>query len=116
MPVAILSTASFDATTIDPLTVTLADAGVKVKGNGNAQASFQDVNGDNLLDLIVHIDTSALMLVATDTSADLDGDTFTGEARHRQRYGACSPVGPPSHDEQASSSWDWSKDPRERCC
>ncbi len=33
IPVAIFSTVDFDATTVDPLTVTLADASVKVKRN-----------------------------------------------------------------------------------
>ncbi len=38
IPVAIFSTVDFDATTVDPLTVTLADASVKVKGKGTALA------------------------------------------------------------------------------
>src|SRR5436190_14125647 len=58
--VAILSTPAFDARTVNPLTVTLAGAPVKLKGQGNPTFSFQDVNGDGLLDLIVRVDTALL--------------------------------------------------------
>ena len=78
VPVAILSTPSFDATTVDPLTVTLASAPVRLKGKGKPQASFEDVNGDGLLDLVVHVDTSTLQLSAGDTLAVLEGKTTVG--------------------------------------
>lgn len=78
VPVAILSSATFDATTVDPTTVTLASAPVKLKGKGTPMASFQDVNGDGLLDLVVHVTTEALELSETDTEAVLDGKTFDG--------------------------------------
>ena len=77
VPVAIFSSATFDATTVDPLTVTLADVGVKVRGNGTPQASEQDVNGDGLLDLVVHIDTEGLSLTEGDEEAVLTGQTFS---------------------------------------
>jgi hypothetical protein len=80
VPVAILSSATFDATTIDPLTVTLASAPVKLKGNGRPQAVVQDVNGDGRLDLVVHIQTQALQLSANDTQAVLEAETFGGTA------------------------------------
>lgn len=77
VPVAVLSTAEFDATTIDPETVTLADARVKVKGKGNRyNYSHEDINGDGILDLLVHIDTQALALTKGDTSAVLKGFTY----------------------------------------
>lgn len=78
VPVAIFSTASFDARTVDPLTVTLASAPVKLKGNGTAMSSFQDVNGDGLQDLVVHLSTETLQLSETDTEAVLEGKTFDG--------------------------------------
>lgn len=78
VPVAILSTSTFDATKVDPLTVTLASAPVKLKGKGKPMASFEDVSGDNLLDLVVHVDTTALQLSETDTLANLEGKTFDG--------------------------------------
>jgi hypothetical protein len=80
VPVAILSSASFDATTVDPLTVTLASAPVKLKGSGTPQVLVQDVNGDGRLDLVIHIQTEALQLSANDTQAVLEAETFGGTA------------------------------------
>lgn len=79
-PVAILSTTDFDATTVDPLTVELADATVRVRGNGTPQASFQDVNGDGLTDLVLHMMTEGFALTADAVDADLTGETFGGDA------------------------------------
>ena len=76
VPVAIFSNSSFDATTVDPLSVSLASAPVKLKGNGTSMSSFQDVNSDGLLDLIVHVSTEALQLSETDTLANLIGYTL----------------------------------------
>lgn len=42
-------------------------------------ASVQDVNGDGLLDLVVHVSTEALALSATDTQASLHGVTSDGK-------------------------------------
>jgi len=78
VPVAILSTPGFDATTVDPVSVTLADASVKVKGNGTPMASEEDVNGDGLLDLVVHVFTSGLQLTDGDVEAVLEGETYDG--------------------------------------
>jgi hypothetical protein len=78
--VAIFSSPSFDATTVDPLSVTLAGASVALKGRGTAMASLQDVDGDGLVDLIVHVSTDALQLNDTDTQAVLEGKTFDGTA------------------------------------
>jgi hypothetical protein len=62
------------------LTVTLASAPVKLKGNGTPQVIVQDVNGDGRLDLIVHIQTEALQLNESDTQAVLEAETFGGTA------------------------------------
>ena len=78
VPVAIFSTATFDATTVDPLTVTLAGAELKLKGKGTPMASSQDVDGDGLLDLVVHVNTEALALSDVDTEAVLEGQTSSG--------------------------------------
>lgn len=78
VPVAIFSTADFDATTVDPTTVTLAGASVKLKGKGTPMASFEDINGDGLLDIVVHVETDSLKLSETDTEAILEGETFDG--------------------------------------
>jgi len=79
VPVAIFSTETFDATTVDPLTVTLASASVKLKGQGTPMASSRDVNGDGLMDLVVYVSTEALELSSTDTEATLQGETYDGE-------------------------------------
>ena len=78
IPVAILSSATFDATTVNPLTVTLSSAPVKLKGNGTPLTSIQDVNDDGLSDLVVHIDASALQLSESDSQALLEGETNSG--------------------------------------
>ncbi len=78
VPVAILGSATFDASQIDPLTVTMADAQVKLKGKGTPMASLQDVNGDGFLDLVVQVSTSTLQLTATNTEAIVEGATVGG--------------------------------------
>jgi len=79
VPVAILSTATFDAATIDPASVRLENAAVRLRGNGTAMATLQDVNADGRPDLVVHIVTQALSLGADDTEATLTAETFAGE-------------------------------------
>ena len=59
-PIAILSTATFDAADVNPLTVKVAGARVSLKRNGTTASSLEDVNGDGLLDLVIHVDTEAL--------------------------------------------------------
>jgi hypothetical protein len=78
IPVAILSTPTFDASTIDPTTVTLAGASVQLKGKGTPMSSLQDVSGDGRLDLVVHVNTEALQLTNTDVNAVLSGATYSG--------------------------------------
>jgi hypothetical protein len=78
VPVAILSSATFDATTVDPTTVTLASATVKLKGQGTPMSSFEEVNNDGRQDLVVHVLTSALQLSTTDSQAVLRGQTYSG--------------------------------------
>lgn len=61
VPVAILSSASFDATQVDADTVDLAGAGVAVRGKGNnTLAHEEDVNADGLMDLVVQVETENL--------------------------------------------------------
>ncbi|MHC4153844.1 MAG: right-handed parallel beta-helix repeat-containing protein [Planctomycetota bacterium] len=81
IPVAILSSADFDATTVDPETVELAGAGVAVRGKSNKyMAQQEDVNGDGLLDLINHVATENLDPNSLqDGYAVLIGSTFGGE-------------------------------------
>jgi probable HAF family extracellular repeat protein len=78
IPVAIFSSETFDATNIDPSTISMADAAVKVKGNGTSMATSEDVNSDGLLDLVVHVETQGLNLTEGDTEVELIGQTFDG--------------------------------------
>ncbi|MDH3330027.1 MAG: leucine-rich repeat domain-containing protein, partial [Desulfobulbaceae bacterium] len=72
VPVAILSSTLFDATTINPLTVELAGATVAFKGKSdNPMTSIDDVDGDGLPDLIVHIETQGFLLTDGDVKAEL---------------------------------------------
>jgi hypothetical protein len=58
--------------------VRLADAQVRVRGKGTPQASFQDVNGDGLMDLVLQIETEGLNLTLGDARAVLRGNTYGG--------------------------------------
>jgi hypothetical protein len=78
IPVAILSSPTFDATTVAPASVTLASATVKLKGKGVPMYSHSDVNDDDLVDLLVHIQTTGLSLTVASESADLAGETVDG--------------------------------------
>lgn len=78
LPVAIFSAAGFDAIQVDPETVNLAHAPVEVKPSGRLMVSFEDVDGDGRLDLLVHFRTSSLQLAPGDTSAVLTGRTTAG--------------------------------------
>ena len=71
VPVAILSTAEFDATTVDPATVALAGSNVAIRGKGDRlMTNEEDVDGDGLADLVLQVETE-----------NLDPDTFQdGEA------------------------------------
>ena len=79
VPVAILSSESFDATTIDPTTVDLAGARVKVTGKKRRPLAHpEDVNGDGLIDLFCQISTSELNIGTGDLLVVLEAQTFSG--------------------------------------
>jgi hypothetical protein len=77
-PVAILSTPNFDATQVDPATISLAGAPVRLLGGGSYSCSAQDVNGDGLPDLVCQVVTSQLQLSPTSTQAVLTGMNSSG--------------------------------------
>src|SRR6266567_7315720 len=57
IPVAILGSATFDATQVNVATVSLSSLPVNAAGNGTKLlASFDDVNGDAFVDLVVQIE------------------------------------------------------------
>lgn len=80
IPVAILSSSEFDATTVDPATVELAGAGVELRGKSDkAMAHREDVNKDGRIDLVVQITTQNLDPGAfQDGYATLTGKTYSG--------------------------------------
>jgi hypothetical protein len=64
--VALFSSPAFDATAVDPATVTLGDEAapdtpVSMKNNGTWFAALEDVNGDGLLDVVFHFDRDVLI-------------------------------------------------------
>ncbi len=80
LPVAVFSSESFDATDIDPATVTFAGAPVALKGkHGKPMASAEDVNGDGLLDMMLHFAVQDIdPAQVQDGFAVLTGSTYDG--------------------------------------
>jgi hypothetical protein len=63
---------------IKPATITLANASIRLKGNGQPMVSYVDVNGDGYTDIVIQVSTQALQLRSDDVKADLDGSLFDG--------------------------------------
>jgi hypothetical protein len=79
VPVAILGSPTFDVTTVNPYSISLAGATVNLKGKTQTpHASYEDVNGDGFMDLIVQVSTDALELSGNDIEATLTGMTYDG--------------------------------------
>lgn len=77
IPVAVLTTITFDATTVDPLSVRFGPNGAtEAHGRGHNE----DVDGDGDLDLVLHFRTQKAGIQCGDTSASLTGQTFDGQA------------------------------------
>jgi len=73
IPVAILSDAGFDATTVDPDTVTFGPDGASAM-----HSALEDVDIDGDIDMILHFKTQDTGIACDDTSASLAGETFGG--------------------------------------
>lgn len=71
IPVAILSTAGFDASTVDPTTVTFADA-------PSIKSKMVDVDYDGDMDMLLYFNIKDLSLDANSTEATLTGETYEG--------------------------------------
>ncbi|MCH7720171.1 MAG: hypothetical protein IH988_04165, partial [Planctomycetes bacterium] len=84
IPVAILSTASFDATTVDGTTVQFGPAGAPAAHDQtdppNLADHQRDVDGDGLTDYVLHFLTGLTGISEGDTEACLGGQTFGGIA------------------------------------
>jgi hypothetical protein len=72
IPVAILTTDTFDATTVDPTTVDF-------EGASAVHQSVEDVDGDGDLDLIMHFRSQETAIADAATEACLTGETFGGQ-------------------------------------
>ena len=77
VPVAILTTTTFDATTVNPMSVRFGPNGA---GEAHGQGHLEDVDGDGDLDLVLHFRTQAAGIVCGATSASLTGQTFGGQS------------------------------------
>jgi uncharacterized delta-60 repeat protein len=78
IPVAILTTSTFDATSVDPATVCFVRDCTEKHGTGH----LEDVNGDGRPDLLLHYETQETGIAAGDTQACLSGKTYAGVAIH----------------------------------
>lgn len=87
LPVAVLGSATFDATTVNPASVVLGDESgtdtpVAQRNNGSYHATLKDVNGDGYMDMVLHFSVPALAgngdLTLATTSLVLRG--FLGDA------------------------------------
>lgn len=76
IPVAILTTGTFDATTVDPTTVLFGPTGTEA---ASVHSAMNDVDGDGDLDLILHFKNPATGIRCGDTAAALNGKTFDGQ-------------------------------------
>jgi len=75
IPVAVLTTATFDAATVDPATVRFGAADTEAKSNHYA---LEDVNGDGKADLVLQFPTQSTGIACGATSATLTGKTRNG--------------------------------------
>ncbi len=82
LPLAVFSTPEFDATTLDPSTLALGDSQL-VQIATIARGSAEDVDGDGLLDVVLHFSASELVdggaINANTTELLLTGGTTDGK-------------------------------------
>lgn len=79
IPVAILGTPATTATDIDPQTVRLNAAPVKLAGQGaRPLCESRDVNGDGLIDLVCQVLTDQFQIQEGEAFAELEARTQTG--------------------------------------
>ena len=75
IPVAILTTPSFDASTVDPATIRFGATGIETVP---VQFAMEDVDGDGDIDMVLHFVTQDTGIKCGSTSASLTGAIFNG--------------------------------------
>jgi hypothetical protein len=81
IPVAILTTPTFDATTVDPSSVCFGDAENPLQRDcteTHGRGHLTDVDGDGDIDLLLHYETKQTGIDRGDTQACLTGETYGG--------------------------------------
>ena len=76
MTVAILTTTTFNATSVDPLSVKFGRRGAT---EAHGRSHIEDADSDGDLDLVLHFRTPDTGIACGDTSASLTGETFGGQ-------------------------------------
>jgi hypothetical protein len=77
IPVAVLTTDTFDASAVDATTVFFGANGSEA---APAHSALEDVDGDGNTDMILHFRAQETGIVCGNTSASLTGSTFSGQA------------------------------------
>ena len=91
--VAVLSSPHFDATSVDPASITLAGFSAIRNQSGGFKVSVKDVNKDERLDMILQFPANVLNVGAGPTKVSLEGLTYAGTGI---RGGSClQPSGEP---------------------
>lgn len=80
LPVAILGEENVDVRQIDISSIRLANTPAALKKNGERAASFEDINDDSFLDLVLHFKISSLEIGDDDTNAFLNGRMIDGKS------------------------------------
>lgn len=76
IPVAILTTETFDAATVDSTTVLFGPSGTEA---APVKSALQDVDGDGDIDMILHFNTQTTGIQCGEISATLTGETLDGQ-------------------------------------
>ncbi|MCM3904970.1 MAG: S8 family serine peptidase [Pyrinomonadaceae bacterium] len=77
IPVAILTTETFNASIVNPTTIRFGATGTEA---APVQSALEDVDGDGDIDMILHFKTQNTAIQCGKTSASLTGQTFDGRA------------------------------------
>jgi hypothetical protein len=76
IPLAILTTETFDVTTVDAATIHFGSTGTEATP---VQFAWKDVDGDGRFDLLLHFETQSTGIRCGDLSASLTGQTSSGQ-------------------------------------